>query len=89
MAIYEYEILGPDGEARGIYEVEQRMSDPVLTKHPETGEPLRRILSSTFAHGSSPSGGPGEDFGGCASGACGSGADFGPSGCAGGTCGWN
>jgi hypothetical protein len=50
MAIYEYEILNPDGTVRGIYEAEQRMSDAPLTRHPESGEPLRRILSRTFAH---------------------------------------
>ncbi|GEM_PF-873244 len=70
MAIYEYEILGTDGSPRGILEVEQRMSDPPLTHHPQTGEPLRRILSSTFAHhgvGADAS----YDAGGCASGTCG------------------
>jgi len=75
MPVYEYEILGPDGQARGIYEVEQKMSEPALTQHPETGEPLRRILSSTFARGSASvdmgcgSGGCG--FGGCGMGGCG------------------
>ena len=52
MPTYEYEVLGPSGAVEGIYEVEQRMSDAPLTKHPETGAPLRRILSSTFAGGS-------------------------------------
>ena len=79
--VYEYEILGPDGAPRGLLEVRQKMSDPALTHHPETGEPLRRVLSSTFARtaGSSadfpfgPSGcGPAFGFGGgCAGGACG------------------
>jgi hypothetical protein len=54
MAIYEYEILGPDGSVRGIYEAEQRMSEAPLTRHPETGEDLRRILSRTFAQTASP-----------------------------------
>ncbi len=70
MATYEYEIIGKDGSPRGVLEVEQRMSDPALTHHPETGEPLRRILSSTFAH---HAGGAASsyDLGGCASGTCG------------------
>ncbi|MEZ4221541.1 MAG: hypothetical protein R3B13_11490 [Polyangiaceae bacterium] len=68
MPTYEYEILGPDGAVQGIYEVEQRMSDAALTEHPQTGAPLRRVLSRTFAHGSS-SGSDVGDFG-CASGAC-------------------
>jgi hypothetical protein len=82
MAIYEYEILGADGNPRGVLEVEQKMSDPALTHHPETGEPLRRILSSTFARASGDTLGAGE----CATGTCGV-----PSlgGCAGGSCGWN
>lgn len=53
MAVYEYEILGPDGTVQGLYEVEQKMSDAALTAHPDTGAPLRRILSSTFVRGGS------------------------------------
>jgi hypothetical protein len=63
--VYEYEILGADGSVRGVYEVEQKMSDPPLSVHPETGAPLRRILSSTFAHGSDAKAEP------CGTGACG------------------
>jgi len=82
MAIYEYEILGPNGAPTGILEVEQKMSDPPLERHPETGAPLRRILSATFAHGSADGG---ATLDGCASGACGL-----PSGgCASGACGWD
>ena len=86
MAIYEYEILGPDGAPTGILEVEQKMSDPALTHHPETGAPLRRILSSTFAHGSS---GGGNDLGGCSTGTCGFDAGAVGGGCSSGTCGWS
>lgn len=86
MPTYEYEILGPDGAVQGVYEVEQRMSDPPLTAHPETGAPLRRILSSTFAGGSASSAeAP------CGSGACGmpnpGACGLGGGGCGGG--GWN
>ena len=84
MAIYEYEVLGPDGTPHGVIEVEQKMSEPALTRHPETGEPVRRILSATFAHGSS-SGGSTDFDGGCASGTCG----LPTGGCASGACGWN
>jgi predicted nucleic acid-binding Zn ribbon protein len=85
MPVYEYEILGPDGAARGIYEVEQKLSEPAFVRHPVTGEPLRRILSRTFALGSSD-----KAAGGCASGACdtGAGHDLGGGGCSSGTCGW-
>lgn len=88
MPIYEYEILGPDGAVKGVYEVEQKMSDPPLTAHPETGAPLRRILSATFSHGSSAQ----PDFGGCGGGACGvPSGDCGMGGgaCGGGGCDWN
>jgi hypothetical protein len=85
MAIYEYEILGPDGKPKGIYEAEQKMSEPALTEHPETGEPLRRILSATFAHGSKSS----SESVGCETGSCGSGLPSYGGGCASGTCGWN
>lgn len=88
MPVYEYEVLGPDGSVSGILEVEQRMSDPPLTAHPETGAPLRRILSSTFALGGSPS----QEMP-CGAGACvtpGAGACFGGGGaCGGGGCDWN
>jgi hypothetical protein len=81
MPIYEYEILNKDGTPKGIFETSQKMSEPALTRHPVTGDPLRRILSRTFvgASGASPS------DGGCSSGTCGL-----PSGgCPSGTCGWD
>ncbi len=80
MPIYEYEVLDQDGRPKGIYETMQKMSEPALTRHPVTGEPVRRILSRTFvgvSDGASES---------CATGTCGM-----PSsgGCAGGSCGWD
>lgn len=85
MAIYEYEILDTNGAVVGIYEANQKMSEPTLTEHPTTGQRLRRILSATFAHGSRA-----ESPGNCASGACGLGSGFDAvGGCSGGTCGWN
>lgn len=83
MPIYEYEILNPDGTARGVLEVQQKMADPPLTRHPETGEPLRRVLSATFARTAGDAG----DWSasGCADGSCGVPASYG--GCAGGSCG--
>lgn len=86
MPIYEYEILSPEGTPKGIFETSQRMSAPALTRHPVTGEPLRRILSRTFV-GSAPSDG-GTAYAGdsCATGTCGIPS---PGGCAGGGCGWS
>ena len=46
MPFYEYEIIGEDGEPVGRFEVVQTMSDAPLTKHPETGQPVRRLISA-------------------------------------------
>lgn len=44
MPTYVYEILGKGGEGTGrTFEVFQSMKDKPLTKHPETGQPVRRI----------------------------------------------
>jgi hypothetical protein len=42
--LYVYEVVMPDGSGGEQFEVLQRMADPVLTKHPETGEPVRRVF---------------------------------------------
>jgi len=82
MAVYEYEILNSDGGVLGIYEIEQKMSEPALTEHPMTGQRLRRILSATFAHGARS-----EGASSCVSGNCGIGGGFDTGrGCAGGSC---
>ncbi len=46
MPLYEYEILTGKGEGTGrTFEVMQSLHAPALTTHPETGEPVRRIIS--------------------------------------------
>lgn len=45
MPIYVYEII-KSGET---FEVLQKITDRPLTEHPETGEPVRRILSAPAA----------------------------------------
>jgi hypothetical protein len=45
-----YEVVLPDGSGGEQFEVLQKMSDAPLTKHPETGEPVRR----TFAEPNAP-----------------------------------
>lgn len=85
MAIYEYEVLDAAGVVVGIYETEQKMSDPTLTQHPETGQQLRRILSATFAHGSHA-----QSASSCDSGNCPMAGGFDTGGCCGGGgCGLN
>ena len=44
MPIYTYETLGKGGHAGETFEVLQRMTDPPLEKHPETGQPVRRVF---------------------------------------------
>ncbi len=45
MPTYVYQVISEDGSetAGETFEVVQKMSDPPLTKHPETGEPVRRV----------------------------------------------
>lgn len=46
MPIYEYQVVNPDGTLGERFEVMQNMSEDALTRHPETGEPVRRIISA-------------------------------------------
>jgi predicted nucleic acid-binding Zn ribbon protein len=71
MPIYEYEILSQDGTPKGVFETTQRMSEPALTRHPVTGEPVRRILSRTFVGSGQSDAGADYEGGGCATGTCG------------------
>lgn len=57
MATYVYETIPtkPDEQPRR-FEVQQKMSDPPLTTDPQTGEPVRRIItggSGWITHGTS------------------------------------
>ncbi len=82
MPTYVYETI-PTSAAQSPerFEMRQSMSEPALTRHPETGAPVRRVLSGGLA-----------TFTGSASGdmdACGwpgSGAAPGPGCCGGGAC---
>ena len=45
-------ILSEDEEAVGeTFEVEQSIKDPPLTHHPQTGQPIRRLLCAPFVAG--------------------------------------
>jgi len=56
MPIYVYETVPQAaGEAAERFELRQSMSDAPLTQHPESGAPVRRVLSGglvTFTQGS-------------------------------------
>lgn len=45
MPTYVYESIPSDGAEPERFEVTQGMSDAPLTTHPETGEPVRRIIT--------------------------------------------
>ncbi len=46
MPNYIYEVINENGEPGERFEVEQRMTDDLLTCHPETGQPVRRVFLS-------------------------------------------
>ena len=44
MPTYVYEVILDDGSGGEAFEVSQPMSDPPLTEHPETHQPVRRVI---------------------------------------------
>lgn len=44
MPTYVYEVILEDGSGGEQFEVSQPMSDPPLTRHPETHQPVRRVI---------------------------------------------
>ncbi len=72
MTTYVYETIPatPSEKAR-YFEIRQAMSDAPLTRHPETGEPIRRVVLGGFGVLSSKPGSGGSDSScGCAPGSC-------------------
>ncbi len=46
MATYVYETIPQKkGQKPRQFELQQKMSESALTKHPETGEPIKRIIT--------------------------------------------
>ena len=45
MPTYRYRVISRDGRDRGLFEVVQGMRDEPLTVHPQTGEPVRRVIT--------------------------------------------
>jgi predicted nucleic acid-binding Zn ribbon protein len=49
MTTYVYETIPQKaGEKPRYHEIKQRMTDAPLTTHPETGEPIRRVVLGGF-----------------------------------------
>ena len=46
MPTYVYAVINDDGTDGETFEVFQKMSDPPLTEHPETGKPVRRLIQA-------------------------------------------
>lgn len=46
MPIYEYAVLYDDGSHGEPFEIMQRIGEQPFSKHPETGEPIIRLISA-------------------------------------------
>ncbi len=58
MPTYVYETIPKsDKESPEQIEIFQKVTDEILTQHPETGVPIRRIISGGIMIGSNKSGG--------------------------------
>ena len=44
MPTYVYQVINDDGSEGETFEVFQKMADEPLTRHPETGQPVRRVI---------------------------------------------
>lgn len=68
MPVYVYETT--DAEPARSFELKQSMSDPALTRDPETGRPVRRVISGGYGlmqkAGAKPA--PARSAGGCGAG---------------------
>jgi predicted nucleic acid-binding Zn ribbon protein len=59
MAVYLYQTIPlGDGDAVLTYEIRQSMKEAALTHHPETGEPIRRVITGGLGIMTSSKGGP-------------------------------
>lgn len=52
MPIYVYEVVQADGSAGETFEWLQGIHDSPLTQHPETGAPVRRVITAANMAGS-------------------------------------
>jgi hypothetical protein len=75
MPTYVYETVSEPSER---FEISQRMKDEPLTRHPDTGVAIRRVISGGLGYlaasdhaAPAPCGNPQPPAGGCGSGMCG------------------
>jgi predicted nucleic acid-binding Zn ribbon protein len=50
MPTYLYETVPPDGAAAEQFEWRQSMTEAPLARHPQTGVPVRRVISGGLGH---------------------------------------
>ncbi len=51
MPVYTYQIVNKDGSEGETFDVIRKMSDPPLTEHPDTSEPVKRIFQPVHIAG--------------------------------------
>ncbi len=51
MPVYVYQVIEEDGGEGEVFEVQQRMSEPPLTTHPETGKRVVRVIQPPMVGG--------------------------------------
>jgi predicted nucleic acid-binding Zn ribbon protein len=56
MTTYVYQTIPTDGCAPQTFEFRQSIKDAPLTHHPQTGEPIRRVISGGLGYLAKPSG---------------------------------
>ncbi|WP_269526569.1 FmdB family zinc ribbon protein [Coraliomargarita parva] len=72
MPIYVYETIpAKAGEKPVQFELQQSMRDEALKTHPETGQPVRRLISGGFGYLDKGKSHSGHDHGHCCGGSCG------------------
>jgi hypothetical protein len=58
MPMYVYEVLDEHGDVCDVFEIIQKITEPPLTKHPETGQTVRMSITAPFVakktHGELP-----------------------------------
>lgn len=65
MAIYIYETVPRHpGETVERFEIKQSMKEPALTEHPETGVPIRRVITGGYGMMRTGEGGSTSEFSG-------------------------
>lgn len=52
MPVYVYEIIREDGQPGERFETRQSIHDKAFTKHPDTGEPVKRVIQLAYVAGS-------------------------------------